>query len=88
MAEPLYDLVMEYRLRWLEHLGRMGEERLPKMLLFRKLEKKRPCHGTKRWHDRITSDLRATGIVDNWYSLAQNRSQWHTFCDKEIRKSM
>ena len=50
------------------------------------LEMKRLCHGTKkRWHNRITSDLQATGIRDNWYSLAQDRSQWHTFCDKGIR---
>ena len=61
--EPLEDLVMEYRLRWLVHLGRIGEERLPKMLLFGELERKRPCNGTKkRWRDRITSDLRVTGI--------------------------
>ena len=50
-------LVMD-RQRWLGHLGRMGEERLPKMLLFAVLEKRRLCPGTKkRWCDRITSDL-------------------------------
>ena len=58
MEEPLEDLVMEYHLRWLEHLGIKREERLPKMSSFEELEKKRPCHGTKeRWRDRITSDL-------------------------------
>ena len=28
MKEPIEDLLMAYRLRWLGHLGRMGEERL------------------------------------------------------------
>ena len=56
---------MKYHLRWLGHLGRMREERLPKML-FGELEKKKPYHGIKkRWQDRIISDLRALelGII-------------------------
>ena len=49
---------MDQRLRWLGHLGRMDEERLPKRVLFGELRKKRPCHGTKRrLRDVVRSDV-------------------------------
>ena len=46
------DIILEQRLRWLGHVGRMDEERLPNRLLFGELNMKRPCHGAKkRWRD-------------------------------------
>ena len=58
MEEPIEDKLMAYRLRWLGHLERMEEERLPKKLLFGQLVKKRPCHETKkRWRDGVKLDL-------------------------------
>ncbi len=36
------------RLQSLGNVDRMSAERLPKMLLFGELRKKRPCHGTKK----------------------------------------
>ena len=52
-------LLMSHRLRWLSHLGRMGEERMPKQLPFGELEKKRPFIGpNKTWRDIVSSDLR------------------------------
>ncbi len=72
MEEPIEDLQMQYRMRWLGHLGRMGEDRLPKKLMFGELGKKRSRHGTnKQWRDGAKSDLQATGIGDEWYNLDQ-----------------
>ena len=42
------DIIMEQRLKWLGHVGRMNEERLPKKLMFGELRKTRPCHGTRK----------------------------------------
>ena len=68
------------------HIARMGDERLPKKLLFVEFEKKRPFHGTKkRWHDGVKSDLQAIGIGDSWYDLAQERSLWRKSCIEGIR---
>ena len=39
---------VEQRLRWLGHVGRMDEERLPNRSLFGELNMKRPCHGAKK----------------------------------------
>ena len=41
MDWPILDIVMDWRLQWLGHLGHINEERLPKKMLFRELKKKR-----------------------------------------------
>ena len=44
------DFIMDRRLQWLGHLGRMKNDRMPQQFLFGELQKKRACHGTKkRW---------------------------------------
>ena len=47
---------------------------MPKQLLFGELGKKRPSHGTKRrWRDVAAADIKAMGVNDGWYDLAQDR---------------
>lgn len=54
MMWSMPDLIMDRRLQWLGHLGRMEDERLPEEMLFGELRKKRPCHGLKKgWRDQI-----------------------------------
>ena len=72
MQQLISDFVMEQRLRWLGHLGRMGNDRLPKKVLFGELRGKRPCHRTKRrWRDVARSDMEAIGAGDKWYELVR-----------------
>ena len=83
MEEPIEDILMQHRLRWLGHLGRMAPDRIPTILLFGELEKKRPRHGTKkRWRDGVKADLQAIGVGDEWFSISQNRSMWNRTCSK------
>jgi len=85
MQWSVSDFIMERRLRWLGHLGRMSNDRLPKQLLFGELQRKRPFHGTKkRWRDGMLSDLKAISIEDSWYSLCQDRLQWTTLCNTKV----
>ena len=44
MEESLEDLIIARRLRWLGHVARMNEERIPKTL-FGWLPQCRPAHG-------------------------------------------
>ena len=79
------DFIMERRLCWLGHLGRMSDDRLPKQLLFGELQKTRPFHRTKkRWCHGVLSDLKAISIEDNWYSLCQDRLQWTKLCNFKV----
>ena len=52
----------------------MGNDRLPKKLLFGELRGKRPCHRTKRrWRDIARSDMEAIGAGEKGYELCQDR---------------
>ena len=71
LQHSISDIILEQRLRWLGHVGRMDEERLPNRLLFGELNMKRPCHrgAKKRWRDVLKVDLQAIGVYDRWYEL-------------------
>jgi hypothetical protein len=66
------------RMRWAEHVARMGEEKNVYRVLMGKPEGKRPLVKPRhRWEDGIRMDLREIGwgSVD-WIQLAQDRDQW------------
>ena len=48
MTESMAEILRRHRLRWLGHVARMEDSRMPKQLLFGELERPRPRHGTKR----------------------------------------
>ena len=82
MEQSLEDMIVLRRLRWLGHLARMDDHRLPKKILFGWLSKRRPAHGTKiRWRDQVKSDLNKFGIEERgWFRLAQDRARWRGCC--------
>lgn len=87
MQETISDLIMDQQLRWLGHVGRMEEERLPKRVLFGELRKKRPCHGVKRrWRDVARSNVEAIGVSDRWYELCQDRKEWFELCCEGVER--
>ena len=58
---------------------------MPKQLLFGELEKKRPSHGTKRrWRDVVAADIKAAGVSEDWYEVAQDRRAWRALCQDRI----
>ena len=61
----------------------MGNDRIPKQLLFCELTKIRPRHGPKRrWRDLAVMDVRTLGIEGDWFTVAQDRQQWSTICEQ------
>ena len=63
MDKNMADTISRYRCRWLRHLARMEDFRMPKQLLFGELTKTRPRHGPKkRWRDLAVTDVRTLGI--------------------------
>ena len=75
MPASLDESIHENRFRWLGHLARMNDTRLPKQVLFAEVTNTRPRHGPKRrWRDVAGSELRATVIPEaQWHHLAQDR---------------
>ena len=71
-------VVKSRRMRWAEHVARMGEERWAYRVLVRKPEGKRPLgRPRRRWVDYIRMDFQEVGCgyVD-WIGLAQDRVEW------------
>ena len=86
MEETIADLLMHHRLRWLGHLARMEDHRMPKQLLFGEVTKKRPAHGAKRrWRDVVAADVKSVGVSETWYDQAQDRRAWRVVCRDGIK---
>ena len=81
MEESMRDIRLKHRMRWLGHVARMEPHRIPKQLLFGELLKKRPSHGAKkRWRDLAAADVKALGVSEDWYDIAQDRKEWRATC--------
>ena len=82
IEELLEDVIAAKRLRWIGHVARMDDTRLPKQLLFGWLPHHRPAHGTKqRWRDKVRKDLKTFGIDEGrWFHVAQDRREWRALC--------
>ena len=71
-------LIRGNRLRWLGHVCRMPEERLPRQVLFSELStgKRKRGRQHKRWKDCIKEDLKLFNMGVDWYKSSQDRNVW------------
>ena len=70
------------RLRWLGHVQRMEEERVPLKLLNTNPDgNRRPGRPKTRWQDAVDSDLKTLKVGD-WRTLARNRSDWRRMMEE------
>lgn len=79
----MYTLLRQRRLRWLGHVRRMADGRIPKDILYGELELgSRPVGRPKlRFRDVCKRDMLAIGLPpDNWEPLAEDRSKWKKSC--------
>jgi hypothetical protein len=71
-------IIKSRRMRWAEHVARMGDKRNVYRLLVGNPEGKRPLgRPRRRWIDNIKMDLLEIGVsVVDWVRLAQDRYRW------------
>jgi hypothetical protein len=74
-------MIKSRKMRWDEHVARMGEGRGVYRILVGRSEDRRPLGRPRsRWENNIKMDLREIGIDGaNWIHLAQDRVQWRAF---------
>jgi len=70
--------MIKLRMRWAEHVARMGERRGVHKVLVGRTEGKRPLgRPRRRWEDNIKTDLHEVGCgCMDWIELAQDRDRW------------
>jgi hypothetical protein len=84
----MYTLLKQKRLRWLGHVSRMQEGRIPKDLFYGELATgKRPTgRPYKRYKDVFKKDLKDTAIETvNWEQLAADRYTWRSVVKKGLK---
>ena len=74
-------VIKSKRMRWAEHVARMGEERGVYRVLVGRPEGRRPLgRPSHRCVDNIRMDLQDVGCgYMDWIGLAQDRDMWRTF---------
>ena len=79
--------LMGRRLRFLGHLHRLPDHRLPKKLLVcAPVSGKRHAGGQKlRWNDLLVRDLRQCGMETNWRECALSRPEWRCLVKQGVR---
>jgi hypothetical protein len=79
-------IIKSRRMRWADHVARMGEKRNVCRLLVGKPEGKRPLGRPRhRWVDNIRMDLGEVGWGDvNWIGLAQDRTRWRALVNSVL----
>jgi hypothetical protein len=80
-------IIKSMRLRWAEHVARMGEKRNAYRLLVGQPDGKRQLRRPRRrWSDKIKMDLVVIewGGVD-WIGLAQDRCKWRALVNVVVK---
>ena len=82
------DIVRYRRLRWLGHVARMDNDRLPKIMMFSTLEGAgRRGRPVKCWNDYVRKDLDNLGLSLTWWRRCQDRPSWKAVIETLLRRT-
>jgi len=84
----MYTLLRQRRLRWLGHVYRMGDGRIPKDVLYGELDQGQRGIGRPhlRYKDVCKRDMKALSInIDSWETVANNRTEWRNMLRRQLR---
>ena len=91
----IQDIVSYRRLRWLGHLARMHDDRLPKIMLFASWKGAgRAGRSQKSWKEYVMTysslireDLQSVGQSLTWYRKSQDRTAWKGIIEKLLQRT-
>ena len=84
----MFTLLRQRRLRWLGHVHRMPDGRIPKNLLYGELAagSRRTGRPQLRYRDVVKRGMKAVGIdTGTWENLTADRSQWRGAVTKQLK---
>ena len=88
-VESMYTLLRQRRLRWLGHVRRMEDGRIPKDILYGELRSglRRLGRPHLRYKDVCKRDMKAINIDPNaWEQLAADRPQWRYRLKQHLKR--
>lgn len=86
----LLNILRQRRLRWIGHVRRMPDGRIPKDLFYGELSKGKRSVGRPylRYKDVLKRDLNAVNIDPSlWEHLAEDRDNWRTLTKRQLEQS-
>ena len=84
----MFTLLRQRRLRWLGHVNRMEDGRIPKDILYGELASGRRSKGRAQlcYKDVRKRDMKALGInTDSWEELAADRMMWRSTLNQHLK---
>ena len=84
----MYTMLRQRRLRWIGHVRRMEEGRIPKDILYGELASGRRPRGRPqlRYKDVCKRDMKALNIIaEKWEDIAADRSSWRCLLHKQLK---
>ncbi len=82
------NIVSHRRLRWLGHLARMSDDRLPKRVLFGHMDGSGlRGNGQKHWVDYVKEDLHFARLSLTWWRTAQDRAVWRAAIECVLQRT-
>jgi len=84
-----HSLLCKRRLRWIGHVRKLDDGRIPKDMFGQLKDGNRPKSRPRlRYKDVVKRDLKKTDIdIETWESIADDRSIWRTVCYEGVRKA-
>ena len=85
----MHTTLSQCRLRWLGHVMRMSDERIPKDFLYSELivGKYNVGRPRLRYKDVCKRDLKSLSVeIDEWEKLTDDRNKWHPLISNRLRE--
>ena len=83
-GENIVKWIKEERIKWLAHLERTEEDRMPKKIFTQELEgTRRRGRPRKGWREEVERDLQVLGMR-RWRELVTDREKWRGMFDRTL----
>ena len=80
-------MLMKSQLRWVGHIVRMEDSRIPKHLFYGQLSNgsRRVGRPLLRYKDKLKANIKALNLPLDWETICNDRSNWRSTCHNSLK---